>query len=337
MGLVDMFLSIIVPVYNSEDYIDHFLENINNQTVKENFEVIAVDDGSQDNSLQELKLSMKKYAWLKVFSQPNLKQAEARNKGLTHAKGDLVSFLDIDDDIESEFIEKMTEPFFRNANTNWVICGIRKVWQNDRVEDVVENDSVFQFHQQSKLKMTADYLNKNQEMDVGLWNKIFKLSIIKQNELTFKNKNFFEDMLFNLEYFLSIDDLNLIKTIEEPLYTLYKRDSSTTTTYSSDMDLLSDNFFVMVNGLLGAKFNDLHKIKRIMNSLNVRLTIHKLHYHILNDTDWDLAKCKELINNNIVLWKIFGYYDLPIKYRVACLMIKLTPRYYVKMYKKKFM
>lgn len=97
--------SVIIPVYNTEKYIGECLQSVITQTQKE-YEIIAVDDGSTDNSLELLRQYKRDYANIQVYVQENQRQGAARNKGFSHAIGEYVYFLDSDDTIDPETLEE---------------------------------------------------------------------------------------------------------------------------------------------------------------------------------------------------------------------------------------
>ena len=99
-------VSVIVPVYNVEPYLKECLNSIIKQTLKE-IEIICVDDGSTDNSLEIMKEYAKKDKRFTIITQKNLYAGVARNAGLSVAKGEYLSFLDSDDFFELTMLEKM--------------------------------------------------------------------------------------------------------------------------------------------------------------------------------------------------------------------------------------
>lgn len=98
-------VSVIVPVYNSEDFLCDCIDSLVNQTLK-NVEFIFVDDGSTDSSLNILKEYKKKDGRVKVFHQENKYAGAARNLGLSHAQGEYIIFIDSDDFVNLELLEK---------------------------------------------------------------------------------------------------------------------------------------------------------------------------------------------------------------------------------------
>lgn len=98
-------VTVIVPTYNSEKYIEKCIETVNAQTFKE-YEMLIINDGSTDNTLKIIEEKAKKYSWLRVITIENHGQGYARNLGIKEAKGDYILFLDSDDLLKPETLEK---------------------------------------------------------------------------------------------------------------------------------------------------------------------------------------------------------------------------------------
>jgi len=101
-------VSVIIPCYNTAQYIQETLDSVFNQTYQ-NIEVIAIDDGSTDNTLQKLNENQKNHPQLKVITQQNTYNIIARRNAAKHAKGKYLIFLDSDDKIASEYVSKCCE------------------------------------------------------------------------------------------------------------------------------------------------------------------------------------------------------------------------------------
>lgn len=97
-------ISVIVPVYNCEKYLDKSIQSLINQTIFDDLEIIFVDDGSYDRSADIIKLYIEKYPNLTLICQKNKGVSAARNRGIGEAHGDYVTFFDADDLAESTFI-----------------------------------------------------------------------------------------------------------------------------------------------------------------------------------------------------------------------------------------
>lgn len=109
-----MKVSIIIPIYNSEKYLKQCLESIINQTYK-NIEIICINDGSTDNSEKIIKDYLKTNKNITYLKQPNAGQSIARNKGLEKATGDFILFVDSDDFIEKNMVEKLIDPLTKSS------------------------------------------------------------------------------------------------------------------------------------------------------------------------------------------------------------------------------
>ena len=99
-------VSIIIPVYNAEKFLDKCIESLQNQTYK-NLEFVFVDDGSKDNSVNILKKYAKKDKRIKIIRQKNAGPGPARNNGMKQSTGDYLTFVDSDDTINPDYIEQL--------------------------------------------------------------------------------------------------------------------------------------------------------------------------------------------------------------------------------------
>ncbi len=172
-------VSIIIPVYNSENYIKRCLDSIVNQTYK-NVEVIAIDDGSKDKSLNILKEYKTNYSFIKVFSQQNNGVAKTRNKAISLTTGKYVMFIDNDDYIDSNYIEKyVTEIKERKADI--VIGGYKRV-----------NEEKVLFKTAPKDSKWAKYIV------VAPWAKIYKREVLIKSKAEFLDYGIGEDVYFSL-------------------------------------------------------------------------------------------------------------------------------------------
>lgn len=113
MNIKNKLISIIVPIYNVENYLQECLESILKQTYK-NFEVLLVDDGSTDNSANICKLYVEKDKRFKYFFKENGGLSSARNFGISNSKGEFLSFVDSDDIISNDFLETLYNNMINN-------------------------------------------------------------------------------------------------------------------------------------------------------------------------------------------------------------------------------
>lgn len=124
-------VSVIVPVYNNEVYVEKCIRSIMRQSYK-NLEILVINDGSKDSSLEILEKLAKEDNRIKIFNQENAGVAAARNKGLNNAAGEYLTFVDGDDYIGKDYIAKLYEKAESQA-LELVICGLQFVDEKDSV------------------------------------------------------------------------------------------------------------------------------------------------------------------------------------------------------------
>lgn len=320
-------LSIIIPMYNAECWISNMINDIYNQTYLPKFEIVIVDDGSTDDSKKLVFELMKEKKEIIYIWQKNQKQAVARNKGLSVAKGEKILFLDSDDRMAKTMFEKLFA-----TNKSLIITGISKINEAGKVLQIETCSNLKKANNQKNL--IATYLTKNKEMDVGLWNKLFEKKIIDCHNLTFELDNYFEDSLFVLSYLLHIEVTD-IYFIEEPLYFLVKRSGSTTHTHEINLKEICDRYFELIEsklerlGVLEEK-----ELTEILFSLKIRLVIFYLNRSIVN---CDVHNAHLGIREQIRAIKIRQVFfsSIPIKYKLGFLLMKGFPKRYAVIYKKK--
>ena len=124
-------VSVIVPVYNVEEYLEKCLESLVNQTLKD-IEIIVVNDGSPDNSQKIIDRYKEKYHNIISIEDINHGQGYARNKGISLAKGKYIMFLDSDDTVELTILEKMYN-IIEKQKVDVVISDINKIINNQKI------------------------------------------------------------------------------------------------------------------------------------------------------------------------------------------------------------
>ncbi len=117
-------ISVIIPIYNSEKYLSECLESIINQTFKD-IEIICINDGSKDNSLNILNEYLKKDNRIIIVNQKNSGVSSARNKGIRLSTGDFISFIDSDDYLDLNVYEKCVQRIIRD-NSDIIIFEKKK-------------------------------------------------------------------------------------------------------------------------------------------------------------------------------------------------------------------
>lgn len=185
-----MMISVIIPVFNAVGYLDRCLQSILNQTFK-NIEIILVDDGSTDSSLEICYMYKEKYNNIKVYSQKNSGQGIARNIGLLKAKGNYISFIDSDDYIDKNMYRCMLDlAIFNSADV--VVCGHEKVYDENKLtlncDEYINKYEILS----DKNEMIKDYLLNN--ISSYSCDKLFKRELLIKNNIRFPENCYYEDV-----------------------------------------------------------------------------------------------------------------------------------------------
>ena len=181
-------ITVIIPVYNTEEYVERCIRSIMNQTYK-NLEIIIVNDGSTDNSLNICKKLQQEDNRIKIISQKNTGVSNARNIGLDNATGEYIGFADSDDFLESNMYEIM---YNHLEKENADLCRIKAFIYNREggIEEIAKESNVFIYD--DHLDIMNAYL-KN-ELKIAVWDKLFRTKIIKQ--IRFDSELFNEDAAY---------------------------------------------------------------------------------------------------------------------------------------------
>jgi glycosyltransferase involved in cell wall biosynthesis len=201
-------LSIIVPVYNVEQYLHKCIESILAQTFSD-YELILVNDGSKDKSGEICDEYLKKDSRVKVIHKKNNGLASARNTGIIQARGTYVGFIDSDDWIEDDMYKNLYESC-EKTNADISIIGVREVDEKGNSLNVyIPNDINLR-----------EILKK-----AYAWNKIFKKQLFFDHNLFFKEGKYYEDIELIPKLFVKS---NQVTTVRKVGYNYLKRNTSIT-------------------------------------------------------------------------------------------------------------
>lgn len=190
-------ISVIIPVYNVERFLEKCLDSILYQTFKD-FEVICIDDGSTDNSLSILKSYKKKDKRIKIYTQNNRGAGVARNFGLKKAQGKYIQFLDSDDYFDKKLLEKLFNLAEKN-NADLVICSSRKV---DDFGNIIESQNPNMPINLNKAPLNKVFNKFDYKEDIFSlftpipWNKLILKDLIINNSIEFPDLKIYEDIAF---------------------------------------------------------------------------------------------------------------------------------------------
>ncbi|CAM5185029.1 putative glycosyltransferase EpsJ [Ureibacillus acetophenoni] len=193
-----MKVSIIVPIYNTELYLTDCVRSIINQTYQ-NLEVILVNDGSKDNSGIICDEFSKFDNRIKVIHKENGGVSSARNMGLDISTGDYIMFVDSDDWIENNAVDKLIN-IQNQGNFDVVMFGayFEYTKQNKIVNFILRDEKYYEL---SKIKSILPSLIKEEKINT-LWNKLYKSSLIKNNKIRFNESLSIAEMHFLIMKYL---------------------------------------------------------------------------------------------------------------------------------------
>ncbi len=206
-------VSVIIPVYNVENYLAQCLDSICNQTIKD-IEIICVNDASTDNSLNILKNYADKDKRISIINnESNINAGPSRNKGLAQANGEYIYFIDSDDYLHLNALEKITSVMDNSKNTDF--CMFYNIQYNEKTK---ETENINTFSQFNIKELTEVYCQDNIEKfcyaEVPAWLKVYRHSFITQNNICFDELKGANDQYF---YFQTIFKANKAILLPENL------------------------------------------------------------------------------------------------------------------------
>lgn len=276
-------ISIIVPVYNTAKYLHQCLDSLKNQTLSE-IEIICVNDGSTDNSLEILNEYAKKDSRFIVIKQKNQGQSVARNLGIKTAKGQFIGFIDSDDYADHTMFEKLYLNALEN-DSDITMCSINVL--NEKTGKLSSCDPYMtldlfpdEFNNKAfKYTETSKFLFR---ICVTPWNKIYNRKFLLKEQLFFPEGLFFEDNVFFYSSFMQAQKISLIR---DKLY-FYRKSSETSTTMGDDRKKL--DFFPIFE-----KIEEFLKEKDLYNEFEEYFNTHKKNTLIYWYKKLNNAKTKE--------------------------------------------
>mgnify|MGYP002740772133 FL=1 len=207
-------ISIIVPIYNREQWLSDCLDSILAQTFT-NWECILVDDGSTDNSLkiaQEYAANDERFI---VFSQENQGVSAARNLGLDHAQGKWLAFVDSDDEIAPDYLEILYK-LGEDNNADLVNASCIYHYNGNKKLAIILNDTIYTYQEED----FGNYFNSRMPSII----KLYRLDLVKEHHLRFETKfHFAEDLIFCIEFYLRAQRF---ATSSKAIYKYYIRDEN---------------------------------------------------------------------------------------------------------------
>lgn len=296
-------ITVFVPAYNVEDYIERCLDSIVNQTMQD-FEIIVVNDGSPDHSEEVILNYQKKEPRLRYFYQENQGLGEARNKGIREAKGKYICFIDSDDYIEPTYLEDLYDAILKEK-AEIAYCGMRRVTKENKIleEFMQSEDELWSFEQPSAC------------------NKLYKTSLFSDYHIYFPAKTLYED-LGTIPKLLMVSKKNV--QVPKILYNYFVNEGSITQTYNKRVlemrKILKSLDDFVVEQKLDQYFVNLEYVNLYAGIINTsfRMIVSGLFTNqeikeVVREFEAKYPHCYE----NEIAKRRF-----PLKYRVICFLVR---------------
>lgn len=271
MEKIDDLVSIIIPFYNGEKYINKCMNSILNQEYK-NIEIIFINDGSTDNSINKLKEYNDER--IKIYSQERLGVSAARNFGVKKANGKFIAFMDIDDELDKKFVKKFIETAYREK-VDVVICNYNEIYSDGSKKEILLPWKNIKIDKKTIKEELIPQMISTNENEVGIrglvWRTFVKKKLIEDNNLRFiEGIQIAEDLLFVIQLYNKVDQ---IYVLENCLYNYYKNGESTLNKYLDNMIESNINFY--------NNFVDVLKKENLYNDNKERYLKNKLQKYTI--------------------------------------------------------
>ncbi|MBQ6221481.1 MAG: glycosyltransferase family 2 protein [Solobacterium sp.] len=201
-------VSVVINMYNSEKYLRKCIDSVLAQTFTD-FELILVNDGSKDHSLDICKEYAEKDTRIRIVDKENGGLADARNAGLDAAKGRYLEFIDADDWIEPDLLEKCVARL-RETDADIVIFDIYQYFVATGKKEVLSHP-----YDQNQVYSLNDHPEMITKMKNAAWNKIYKISLFRENQIRYPWGYNYEDLGTTYRLLARADKIAFVK---EPLY-----------------------------------------------------------------------------------------------------------------------
>lgn len=298
-------VSIIIPIWNTEKYLEKCLESIVNQTLKD-IEIICVNNGSTDSSVQIVEQYAQKDSRIKLVTIKHLGVSGARNAGIAEATAPYLTFVDSDDWIEPEAY-KTAVKYFEDPKIDIVCWGAKVITENSKCNPEYINGAL-QYHKirlKGKKELNNNIILRN---TVCVWNKLFKTDIIRANNIKFPEGVELEDNSF---YYTYIVNCKYGYFINKYLYNYLQRENSLL------QDIQSQKLNIIAPHIQNLKFIiDYYKNKNLLSD-KIPLLLELFNRYLDMDIAWTTEQ-----NHSMVLSMAAALADeIPLS-KTQCSLVK---------------
>lgn len=324
-------ISVIVPIYNVEKYLERCIQSILNQTLND-IEIILVNDGSPDNSSVICDAYAKKYRNIKVIHKKNQGLGYARNSGLDIASGEFVAFVDSDDTIHPDMYSHMYNMAI-NYGLDATYCGIVRIPDNKTLVPFVETEENLFFQNENvqnefliNMIGSPPYYTSDVMYQMSSCRAIYSNNIIKMNNIRFLSERdiLSEDIVFNIDFLTKSTKVLLMPN---GYYYYWRNEGSLSTTYSRNKIEKANLLYKLIEiklksiGLLSKGKNNIDRMYLcIIRIFIANEIIYNKNRKERNDNLLHLYNQDILIN----IKERYPYWNLPIKHRIFFFFLKFN-------------
>ena len=325
-------LSVVIPIFNTEKYINRCINSIILQKF-ENYEILLVDDGSNDQSPQLCDKWCLKEDRIRVIHKDNHGLGEARNTGIDNALGEYICFFDSDDYIKPGLFQKFSKSI-SNRKVDLTMFGLEQVDQKGVVlKTFIPNlkNNYFIGHEVQEeflpeLIAPNPFTGKASNLMTSVCCGIFNLEVLKINNFRFKSERTIisEDTFFYLEILSHIYNVQILN---ERYYCYVSNANSLSTTYREDRFKKIVHFYQSADKLcIDKSYNKLTRLQIIAPFINYTVACLKMEILRTKNLNWKKKyyKVKEICQNQYLVnaMKIYPIKSFPVKLHIFCRCIK---------------
>lgn len=187
-------ISVVIPVYNAECFLKRCVDSVLEQNYS-GLQIILVDDGSTDTSREICNEYKQKYKNIVVVYQENQGLSVARNNGIAHATGEYILFLDSDDWLVSDFLQKITQVIIKEKNIDVLMYAAEKVDAVNGVKEYIGTHfDALKLNGKSGQEALNYILSEDKDYEWYAWKYLLRLEFLRKNELRFVPHRYYEDV-----------------------------------------------------------------------------------------------------------------------------------------------
>ena len=298
-------ISIIVPAYNNEKYIEKCIKSITGQTLQA-LEIIVINDGSKDKTESIVMQLQKQDARIKLISQKNQGLMAARKRGIAEAKGKWIGFVDADDWIEPDMYRQLLLPA-EQYDCDLVSSGIIHDYEDQRKSDELYDNYEEKIYRDIKKYIWPTMLFDEKKAEMGLKctlvNKLYKKEIIEKVYKELKEQvSFGEDALTLYSYCLRIQSIYIKK---ESYYHYYIHAGSMCR--NLDETTITNNYYLYTElkqlfCRQKEKYLLLRQLRQYMMSLEIYTLKNVYHIDVIADAKWDFSAYENVFDKKMILY-----------------------------------